>query len=164
MKKSSWTTKDIVQVGIIMALYVVLTVAVAPLSYGNVQFRFSEILILLCFYNKKYNWSLIIGCMIANIFSPLGIIDVCFGTLATFLTCFCMNKSKNIWIASIFASLWNGLIVGAELSIFYEIPFFLTMLQVILGEFVVVTIVGCPLWLLLTSNKRIANLIDNNRK
>ena len=163
MKLSKWTIKDIAQVSIIMALYVVLTVAVAPLSYGNIQFRFSELLILLCFFNKKYNWSLIIGCMIANIFSPLGIIDIIFGTVATVLVCFCTNYTKNLWIASLWASLWNGLIVGAELSIFYTLPFFLTVLQVILGEFVVVTIIGCPFWILLTKNKRLSALIDNKK-
>lgn len=164
MKQTSkWTTKDISKIAIVMAVYIVLTVAITPLSYGAIQFRFSELLILICFFNKKYNIAIIIGCLIANIFSPLGIIDVVFGTLSTILTCFCINKSKNIWIANIFPSLWNGLIVGGELSIFYKIPYILAMLQVILGEFVVVTIIGCPFWILLNNNKRFSSLIESKR-
>lgn len=162
-QRSTWTTKDISKIAIVMAVYIVLTIAITPLSYGNINFRFSELLVLLCFFNKKYNISIIVGCLVANFFSPLGIIDIVFGTLATFLTCICINKSKNIWIASLFASFWNGLIVGAELSLFYQMPYFLTSLQVIFGEFVVVTIVGCPLWILLTNNKKFSSLINDKR-
>jgi hypothetical protein len=38
------TTKRVVRVAIIAALYVVLTLGIAPLSYGVIQFCISEIL------------------------------------------------------------------------------------------------------------------------
>ena len=156
---SKWTSKDIAKIGIVMALYVILTVAIAPLSYGNIQFRFSEILLLLCFFNPKYNWSLILGCLIANLFSPLGVIDIAFGTIATILTVFCINKCKNIWIASLFASIWNSLIVGFELSYVYNLPYWIPFLEVFAGEFVVVTLIGCPLFILLNKNNSIDKFI-----
>ena len=51
----------IVSQAIIASLYVVLTVIVGPLSYMAIQLRFSEILILLCFYKKDYIAGLSIG-------------------------------------------------------------------------------------------------------
>lgn len=35
------------------AVYAALTLALAPLSYGPVQIRFSECMVLLAFYNKN---------------------------------------------------------------------------------------------------------------
>ena len=38
---------------IIAALYVALTWVLAPISYGAIQFRISEVLLLLVFFNPK---------------------------------------------------------------------------------------------------------------
>lgn len=137
------------------AVYVVLTVAISPLSYGSVQFRISEILVLLCVYHKDYAVSMTVGCLIANFFSPLGIWDIGFGTLATLIAVVgIVLCRKNIWIASLFPVLANGLIVGAELTIlFQELPFWLNFLSVAFGEFVVVTVLGCPIFRLLEKNE-----------
>ncbi|MEG2295485.1 MAG: QueT transporter family protein [Oscillospiraceae bacterium] len=48
-----FNTKKLAKTAIIAALYAGLTIAVAPLSFGMVQFRFSEILILLCFLDEE---------------------------------------------------------------------------------------------------------------
>ena len=68
---------------LIAAIYVVLTVAIAPFSYGAIQFRISESLSQLVVFSKKYWFPITLGVAIANIFSPLGIVDVFFGTLGT---------------------------------------------------------------------------------
>ena len=68
---------------LIAAIYVVLTVAIAPFSYGTIQFRISESLSQLVVFSKKYWFPITLGVAIANIFSPLGIVDVFFGTLGT---------------------------------------------------------------------------------
>ena len=44
----------IMRLSIIAGLYVVLTYALNFISFGEVQFRIAEILMLLCFFNKKY--------------------------------------------------------------------------------------------------------------
>ena len=58
---------------IIAAIYAVMTLAISPIAYGAVQLRVSEIIIFLAFYNKKYIPGLVLGCIIANLFSPLGL-------------------------------------------------------------------------------------------
>ncbi|ERK59434.1 hypothetical protein HMPREF1983_00566 [Gemella bergeri ATCC 700627] len=68
---------------LITAIYVVLTVVIAPFSYGAIQFRISESLSQLVVFSKKYWFPITLGVAVANIFSPLGIVDVFFGTLGT---------------------------------------------------------------------------------
>ena len=127
----------IVSQAIIASLYVVLTVIVGPFSYMAIQLRFSEILILLCFYKKDYIVGLSIGCFIANLFSPMLIYDITLGLLATILILICIYKSKNLYIAIIFPVLFNGLLVGLELMLAYQLPYFISALEVACGELIV---------------------------
>ena len=50
--------RDIIQEiclnAVIAATYAALTMVISPLSYGPIQFRFAEILVLFCFFNKRY--------------------------------------------------------------------------------------------------------------
>jgi len=131
------------KIAIIAALYAALTVAL-PLQYEAVQFRVAEILTLLCFYDKKYRPALIIGCFIANLFSPLGPIDWVVGTAATVFAVIPMawfQKFKNgIWIAALFPVIANGIIVGIELRIVFDAPLFVSMATVALGEAAVMAV------------------------
>ena len=77
------TVKVLTIQALIAAIYVILTVAIAPFSYGTIQFRISESLSQLVVFSKKYWFPITLGVAIANIFSPLGIVDVFFGTLGT---------------------------------------------------------------------------------
>ncbi|MBN2259429.1 MAG: QueT transporter family protein [Clostridiales bacterium] len=135
-------TRKIAQIGIIAALYAVLTISLAPLSYGNIQFRFSEVLTLMAFFNPIFIPGLTIGTLIANLFSPLGIVDIVFGTVATFISVFLISKTKNFILSSIWPVIINGLIIGAELYFVFKLPLLLSILEVAIGEFVVVSIVG----------------------
>lgn len=80
MQKNGSKTRMLAYTALVAAVYAVLTVGVAPLSYGMIQIRFSEILVLLAFVDKRYAPGLILGCFIANCFSPLGMVDAIFGT------------------------------------------------------------------------------------
>lgn len=140
-----------VRVALVAAVYIVCTLAIAPLSYGAVQLRFSEVLVLLCFYKKDYCYSMILGCAIANLFSPLGIYDVVFGTLATALTVLAVSHCRHLLAATLFPTL-GCVIVGLELHFLTDVPFLLTTLTVMAGEFLVVTVCGYPLFKLLERN------------
>ncbi|SHI67361.1 Uncharacterized membrane protein [Clostridium cavendishii DSM 21758] len=140
--------------GIIAALYAVLTVAIAPLSYGGMQFRVSELLVLFAFIDPIYIIGLTLGCFIANIFSPGGVMDMIFGTMATFLSVGCITLTRNILknnlrsliIASLWPTIFNAIIVGYELHMVFGVPLLLTMGQVAFSEFVIITIIGVPLF------------------
>jgi uncharacterized membrane protein len=135
-------THRIVVTGIVAALYAALTIGLAPISYGGIQFRISEVMTLLAFINPLYIGGLTLGCFLANLASPLGIIDVIFGTFATFLSVWMMSKTTHIFVASLWPVLFNGVIIGIELWYVFQLPLFLTMFQVAFGEFVVVSVLG----------------------
>ncbi len=145
-KESIWTVANISKIAIVAALYAALTVVLAPISYGNIQVRISEFLVLLCFYSKKYGISLTLGCLIANLFSPLGWYDIVFGTLATLLAVICIMFTKNIVVAGLWAVIFNGLIVGLEISILDNLSFWICAGEVALGEIIAVLVIGCPIF------------------
>ncbi|EGS5729268.1 MAG: QueT transporter family protein [Clostridium perfringens] len=145
--------KRIVISALIAALYATLTIALAPISYLGVQFRISEIMVLLAFYKKDYIVGLTLGCFIANILGPNGAIDIILGTFATFISVWgiyltgkYIKGKKSIWIASIWPTIFNGIIIGWMLNYVYGLPLVLSMGQVALGEFVIITIIGVPVF------------------
>jgi uncharacterized membrane protein len=157
MKKNKYL--DLIEISVIAALYVVLTIVVQPISFREIQFRLSEILMLLVFYNRKYSVSLILGCLIANLWSPYLLWDMIFGTLATALSCLFMVKSKSLIVASIWPTIFNALIVGAEIAILSDISYLFCILTVGFGELVVVTVFGTIVFKTLKQNPDIKELI-----
>lgn len=150
--------KAIAMQSIIVALYVVMTWAIAPLGFGAVQFRFSEIMILLVFVDKRYGPAMILACALANCFSPLGIVDVIFGTAATLLAVECIKRSKSLFVATLWPTLFC-VIVGLELFVVSDLPFLFTTLTIMLGEFVVVTCIGYPVFKALMKNETLLKLM-----
>ncbi|OPL09500.1 MAG: hypothetical protein AVO33_06815 [delta proteobacterium ML8_F1] len=130
------------KIALTAALYATLTLALAPISYGNIQFRLSEVLTLLAFYNPVFIPGITLGTFIANLFSPLGTVDVIFGTLATFLSVVMISRTRNFYLATLWPTLFNGVIIGWELNLVFGLPLMLSMFQVAAGEFVVVSLLG----------------------
>lgn len=162
MKKRN--IKDLVVSASVAAIYVVLTWLLGSFSFGPVQFRIAEALVLLCFFNKKYFIPLVLACILSNIMSPFGLYDVVFGTLATVLSLLCIMKSKNLIIASLFPVFFNGIIVSAEILIIngvFEFEVFMfNFSTVALGEFVCVSLFGVILFSILQRNEGFMKLID----
>lgn len=70
----------------IAALYFALSVAFNAIAFGPVQFRVSEILVLLPLIFPEAIPGLAIGCFFTNFFfSPFGVFDMVLGTLATLI-------------------------------------------------------------------------------
>ena len=145
-KNQVFGIRDLARLAVVAALYAALTVVLQPISFGLVQLRLSEILVLLCFYRRDYSVALILGCFIANCFSPMALMDMVFGTLATAIAVLPMYSIKNIWLASLLPVISNAVIIAAELFIAFDQPIWLGMLTVGAGELVVVTVIGCPLF------------------
>ena len=110
--------KFLVITAMVASVYLVLTLAIAPLSFGLIQVRFSEMLMLLAFFDRKYASGLILGCFLANCFSPFGIMDVIFGAGCTAAAMFCVVKfAKSLFGASLWIVFCNAFI-GIELYLF----------------------------------------------
>lgn len=153
-------TNRLVRGAIVAALYAILTLTLP--AYGALQFRLSEIMTLLAFIDPFYVVPLTLGCAIANIASPFGIVDVIFGSLASFLALTAMSKTKNIYLASIWPAFFS-FIIGLEIMMLSEEPvsFFLITGQIMLSELVVVTIIGVPVFKSIMKNEYIERLVTN---
>lgn len=162
------TVKDITYNAIIAALYIAITLLSIPISYGQLQFRISEILVLLVFFKKNYVYGICLGTMIANFGSTLSLWDVLFGTIATLLACLCIMFSKHLLLAIIFPVIFNGLIVGFELLLFVSglqagfVEFLVLAGWVSLGELAVM-IVGYLLFMILKRRKDFSKIINGNQ-
>ncbi|MBO1264219.1 QueT transporter family protein [Proteiniclasticum sp. SCR006] len=131
-----------------------------PFSYLGVQFRIAEILVLLVFIDKRYIYGLTLGCLIANLGSPLGPVDVIFGTLATLIALLLISKTKNLFVATLWPAVVNGIIIGLLLYYLLDLPFFLSAAQVFFGEFVVVTLIGYFLFKRILRDRKLVEIIS----
>lgn len=145
--------------GIIGALYIAITMLIAPLAFGEVQFRISEMLNHLAVFNPRFAVGVVIGVFIANLFSPLGMYDLIFGVgqsiIALGLIIFIGKYVKNIVARLMINTLIftvTMFIIAFELNLALELPFLWTWLTVAAGELVVMA-VGVPIMYFL--NKRL---------
>ena len=170
-------TRNLITAAVVGALYAVLTMVLAPISYGALQFRVSEVLCILPFFMPSTAWGLFVGCIVANLMSTAGILDVVFGSLATLITCLCIawcgkmgNTLKARLIACFMPVVWNGLIVGATLTIAlaglnpltHFGAFLIYAGQVALGELGVMYIIGLPLMTYLPKQRFFSEFVDKH--
>lgn len=135
----------------IAAIYTVLTVTFAPISFGPVQFRVSEALTILPFFTPAAVPGVFLGCLISNMLCGVAALDVVFGSLATLIGAigsYMLRKHK--FLVCIPPILANTLIIPWVLRYAYGsedlIPFM--MLTVGIGE--VLAVGGLGNLLLLT--------------
>ena len=150
------------------SLYAALTILLAPISYGALQFRLSEALCVLPFFFPYTAVGLFLGCAAANTLSAAGLLDVVFGSLATLGAGLCTaalgrkvrRSGKKAALPRRLAAclspvLWNAVVVGAVLArSFNPKDAFWSGLalfggQVALGELGVMLLLGLPLLSLL---------------
>lgn len=141
--------KQLTRLALVAGIYVALTVALAPISYGAVQIRIAEAMMLLCCFDRRYGIALTLGCAIANLFGGFGLADIIIGTLATALAALFMGRTKNLFLSSLWAVGLNSLLVGGMLAFMTETPFWMNALSVGVGEFLSVSVFGVLLFSLL---------------
>ena len=131
-------TRYLVHAAIIAAIYVVLTLVFAPISYGEtlIQIRISEALTVLPFFTPAAIPGLFIGCIISNLFSPVGAIDAVVGSLATLLAAYLSYKMSKKFLVPLPPVIINGLVVGAMLHYVYNFPLMMSILSVTIGQIV----------------------------
>lgn len=148
----------LVKSAIVGAMYAAMTLLL-PFSYLGFQFRLAELLVLLVFIDKRYIYGLTLGCLVANLGSPLGPVDIIFGTLATFLALLLITKTKNLFVATLWPAIVNGIVIGQVLYQVLGLPLLLSMAQVFFGEFVVVTLMGYFLFKDILKNPRLVEML-----
>ncbi len=130
----------------IAAIYVTLTMVFAPISFGPIQFRISEILCVLPFFTPAAVPGLFLGCFLANLFCGAAVLDVVFGSLATLIgaagSLYLGKKSR--WLVCLPPILANTVIIPWVLRYAYGstdlIPF--AMVTVGGGEILAIGVLG----------------------
>ena len=136
----------------VAAIYAVLCILLAPISYAAIQVRIAEALTILPAFTPAAIPGLTVGCLLANILGGCPIMDIIFGTLATLIgavgTYLLRSRKTLIWMPPVVS---NTIIVSI-FSIY--IPFmgesddslWYIMLTVCIGELISVCILGYLLY------------------
>ena len=116
--KKRFSVRHLTAAAVIAALYAALSLLsnTLGLTFGPVQLRVSEALTLLPFLFPGATWGLFIGCIVTNIISPYGMLDMIFGSLATLLAGFLTGKAPNRYLAVLPPVVCNMLIVSAVIA------------------------------------------------
>ncbi len=137
-RNSSRAVLQLTRGAMIAAIYVVLTWALAPFSFGKIQVRVSEALTILPVFTAAAVPGLFVGCLIGNAIGGALLPDILFGSLATLIGAFFTRKLRDrhplLWPIPPIVS--NTLIIPFILRCAYgiDLPVPLMMLTVGLGE------------------------------
>jgi uncharacterized membrane protein len=150
--KKEMDTRDLSLTVSFAALYAVLVIVLAPISFGPVQLRVADVLIPL---SALFGWPVVagvtLGCFAGNAYFALGPIDVIAGPIANLIaaTIILMLRRQRL-IACIAGALPIGLIVGGYLWLFFPPPESLSFLpswaamiiSLTISSFIAISVVG----------------------
>lgn len=146
-------TRRFVMMAVIAALYVVLTLGLAPISYGVIQFRVSEALKAFVLFDPFLSLGIGVGTFIANIASPyagpwefvwMPLTDM-LGGLIAWAVYVGLRRSKIGSIVSMVAyAITTGLAVGLMLQAFGLGGFWILSAGVVASELIIL-LVGLPI-------------------
>ena len=148
------TTRRVVRIAIIAALYAVLTVALSPISFGPVQFRVSEALKVLVLFDPWMILGIGIGTFFANLASPFAgpweliwmpFTDMLGGLIAWAIFNYLLKRKLPV-IPMVPYALTTGLAVGLMLNIMGQGDLWPLALGVAVSELVIL-ILAVPLML-----------------
>lgn len=111
-----YSIRDLTLAAMLAAVYAVLTMGLPVPQYGAVQIRFAEALTVLPFLFPVATPGLFVGCLIANLLSPYGLLDVVAGSAATLIACLWTQKVNSRWLAPLPPVVCNAAIVGAVIA------------------------------------------------
>ena len=98
-----FSVRDLTLAAMVAALYAVMGYFgnVFGLTFGALQIRFAEALTVLPFLFPATAPGLVVGCLITNLLSPYGPMDIIFGTLATAIAAWLTAKMPRWYLAAV---------------------------------------------------------------
>ena len=156
-------TRNITHAALIGAMYFALThlqnLLIPNSATWVIQFRASEALCVLAFFTPAAIPGLTIGCLLFNLsFAGALPLDWLVGSYATFLAAGSMRLLRRLpWLGLAMPALFNALLVGWELTVYFGetgftmAAFWINALYVAVGELAVLYTLG---WLLYKSMTR----------
>ena len=115
---SKWSPRQLATAATIAALYTVMSLmsSVFGLTYGPIQCRFSEALTVLPFFLPEAVPGLFVGCLVTNLMSTVGPLDIVIGSMATLLAALWTAKMPNKWLAPLPPVICNAVLIGAMIA------------------------------------------------
>lgn len=161
MKK---TALYVTQAAVIAALYFVINLLQNTLLPGSasmaIQFRVAEALCVLALFTTAAIPGLGVGCLLFNLTMAGSLpLDFIVGTAATVLAGVLMYLLRNVkvknypWLSMLMPVVCNAVIVGWELTYYFDTPILLNMLYVAIGEAAVLFVLGTALYFVLERHK-----------
>lgn len=129
----------------IAAIYIVLTMVFAPVSFGPVQLRISEALCILPFFTPAAIPGLFLGCLLSNLLCGAAALDVVFGSLATLIGAWASyGIRKRKWAVCLPPIAVNTMIIPWVLRYAYGSPDIIpyAMVTVGTGEILAIGVLG----------------------
>ena len=151
MKKGN--ASYLARAAMIAAVYVVLTIVFAPISFSEIQVRIAEALTILPLFTPAAVPGLFAGCLLGNILGGAALPDILFGSLATLigaLGTYHLRRRKPV-LGTLPPIIANAVIVPFVLRYAYGVllPVPLMMLTVGIGEVISCGVLGMLLYLAL---------------
>ena len=134
MKEEMQITTFMIRTAVIAAGYAAVTILIAPIAYGPIQFRISDVLMpipYIPYFGLSGVIGITIGTLIANVISPYGFWDIVLGTLANLIS----------GIGSYYARRIPNKLIGRIIAVL--IPVF--VVTFLIGYILLTIIVGLPL-------------------
>lgn len=146
--------KKIAIYALIISVYTAISLLMGSISFGPIQIRIAEALLVFCLFDKKYIVPITLGCFVTNLLgviyglNPI-VLDLLIGTLATLLSGVCVYYFRDIktfnlpLLSLILPAIINGILIGIELAFYFPMNVFVLIAYVGLGELISVSILGC---------------------
>jgi uncharacterized membrane protein len=116
--------------------------------------RIAEALVVLPFIDSSAIIGLFLGCILANIYGGLGMVDIIGGSLCTLIAAYLTYKVNNPKLAPLPPVLINAFGVSIYLHLLFDLPYWITVLYIGIGEVIACYVLGYPLLILLIKNKK----------
>jgi len=142
-------TRKIALGSVITALYAIVVILLAPISFLLFQVRVADALIpLSIIFGMPAVLGVTLGNIVANVYGGLGYIDIIGGSIANFLAAYVGWKigSRNFagsqFVATVAQNLIVSSIVGSYLAVLFNVPLEAGFLGVLLGSIISMNIIG----------------------
>ena len=153
--KRKFTVRELTLAAVVAAVYFVLCYFgnIFQLTFGPVQVRLGEALTVLPFLFPATAPGVALGCLLTNVLSPYGPIDMIVGTLATALAAWLTAKMPRWYLAALPPIVMNALLLppmwafaeaGAINSVFWA-SYWFNMWTFVVGEAIACYVLGTVL-------------------
>jgi uncharacterized membrane protein len=151
VKGLKFDTEDLALTAVFAALYATGVIFLAPMSFGVYQVRIADALLpLSMIFGMPVAVGSGLGCLVANVYGGLGIVDILGGTIANFVACALAwyvgrGGFARRFLGSFVETAVITVIVGGYLALIFEVPVEVGLLGIFIGSLVAINILGFAL-------------------